>query len=283
MINSLIKKVLLANSSQLAFNWIYNRKFLKTYSQNNEMLMTDNVINNYKYNKPSYNSYPSSKKGDLSFQGNILRWLDKEINNNLMFNIKDYENLLLKKLMPGGTYNGYVESFGKELVYKQLLKDLKINNDYEIDDDQLVGFIPYIIAKAYSLDNEYAFSLAKLLTTNLDYLRFYEIFDILMNTQDKQKDLEGIKALIPKSFINSINDALSSNDDSFIKSTKMLSCSINYALPIIFYLYNKYDSLMDALKENVILGGASSDRAMIITVLYPNSILDENWDKYIRG
>lgn len=46
MSNQLIKKVLLANSSQLGFNWIYNRKFLKAYSVDNNMLMLK-IMNSY--------------------------------------------------------------------------------------------------------------------------------------------------------------------------------------------------------------------------------------------
>lgn len=185
--------------------------------------------------------------------------------------------------MPGGNYFGYVESFGKKLVFKSLLKALKRENNYLIDDDQLVGFIPYIIKLAYNLDNEDAFSLASLLTSNKDYLSFYHIFDILINSSNKKKALKEIFTLVPKSYQNDIEIALSSNDDSFIKSTKMLSCSMTYAIPVIFYLYNKHLTLMDALRENVILSGASSDRAMILAVLYPNSELDSKYNQYYRG
>lgn len=158
-------------------------------------------------------------------------------------------------------------------IFLRQVADIRIKAFYEYRSLILTGFLRTILVSAISLVGSLIFGF-------IFYLLQVSKYKYLVSLT---KIIEEIKVLIPKSFINSINDALSSNDDSFIKSTKMLSCSINYALPIIFYLYNKYDSLMDALKENVILGGASSDRAMIITVLYPNSILDENWNKYIRG
>lgn len=280
--NQLIKKVLLANSSQLGFNEIYNRKFLFNYSRTNQMLMTDNNSRHYKYNKPSYNNYPNSKKGELSFQGQILFWLDEAINTRFNFSGQDYKNLLLKKLMPGGTYQGYVEDFGKKLVFSELTKDLKVDFKYQIDDDQLVGFIPYIIAKAYNLTNEYAYKLASILTKNNDYIIFYEIFDILIKEKNKEKAIEAIMPLIPKPYINSITSAISYNDNSFIKSIKMLSCAIGYAIPIIIYLYKKHRRLINALSENIILGGASSDRAMLLTLLYPNDLLPKEWNKYLN-
>lgn len=270
--NDLINLVLLSNSSQLGFNWIYNREFLKSYSKNNEMLMTEINNKHYTENKPSYNSYKGAKIGDTSLCGNIIKWLYKDLKEKESYNEDDYKRLLLNHFMPGGLYTGYVESYGKELVLNELSK----NNKFEMKDDQLVGFVPYIVYKALKLDVYDALKLTKVLTNNKDYEILYNILENV----NKDNILKVVKNS-NLSFKGKILNAINYNDDSFIKDIHELSCSIDVAFPIIFYLYNKHNNLLDALKENVILGGASSDRAIILATLYYPDKLKSEWNKYL--
>jgi len=274
--NELIKLVLLSNSSQLGFNWIYNREFLKQYSKTNNMLMTKPINKHYEENKPSYNTYEGYEIGENTLQGQIVSCLYNDMINNDLYNEHSYEKLLLNHFLPGGIYKGYVESYGNKLVVKYLNKRLKINNEISLDDDQLVGFVPYVVYKALNKSSSDALKLTNVLTNNEDYKY---LFDILDNVNK-----ENIKEVLTRSklsFKNKILNAIKYEDDTFIKDVHELSCSIDVAFPIIFYLYNKHKSLIEALNENVILGGASGDRAIILALLYHPDKLPKEWDKYI--
>lgn len=283
--NDLLKTVLLSNSSQIGYNWIYNSEFLNKRSLEENMLMTKPNNDDYHYNKPSYNSYEGKPAGTNSIQGEILKWLYNGFLKHENFDENDYKRLLLEKFMPGGSYSGYVESYGKKLVLKELNKILKIEDNLIMDDDQLVGFIPYIICKVFNKSNEEAIKLTEVLTNNNDYLLFFKAFDeITKNKHLNKKELltkiiKGLNVTYQSSLLKAVN---SNNSSDFINGPHDLSCSIDVALPIIFYLYNKHLKLYDALEENVKLGGASSDRALLLGLLYYPDELPKEWDKYFN-
>lgn len=277
-LNKLIKRVLLANSSQLGFNWIYNSEFLLEHSKNNKMLMTVPNTKYYEDNKPSYNVYENAPLGSFTLQGNILKWLYQDLLKHQVYNDISYKSLLLNKLMPGGSYVGYVESYGKKLVLNELSKMFK-KDLIAMDDDQLVGFIPYIAYKALNMQVKEALKLTLVLTNNNNYELYFKALDLLL--EKGKQSLNEALMLMPKEHQEKIKLAINSNDASnFIKDTHDLSCSINYAMPVIFYLYNKHNNLLDALSENVVLGGASSDRALLLGLLFDDESLPEEWNYY---
>lgn len=283
--NELIKQVLLANSSQIGFNWIYNPEFLKEYSKNNNMLMTAPNDEHYHHNKPSYNSYEGAPAGSNSLQGQIIKWLYEEVSKSNHYGPGRYKHLLVNKFSPGGAYVGYVESYGKKLILSELAKDFKTPANIVLDDDQLVGFVPYIVYKALGKSLDEAYELTKVLTNNDDYYFYFEMFDYILESKDqnKQKALNKSIRLAPIKMKEKLENAIAKEDASeFIKDTHDLSCSIDVAMPIILYLYSKHNSLIDALKENVVLGGASADRAIILGLLYYPDILPIEWNKYLE-
>lgn len=283
--NQLIKQVLLANASQLGFNWIYNQKFLKEYSKENEMLMTAPNNEHYHHNKPSYNTYEGKPAGSNTLQGEIVKWLYNDVVNHGEYTSSHYKTLLLRKLTTGGEYSGYVESYGKKLVYNQLDFSLKLNNPLIMDDDQLVGFVPYIVYKALNKNTNEAFKLTEVLTNNQDYSGFFKAFDDILEHKKANKKEAIINSLkyVPEGYHQNIKKALmTNNSEDFISGPHDLSCSIDVALPIIYYLFNKHESLFDALQENVILGGASGDRALLLGLLYFEDELPKKWDKYLK-
>lgn len=278
--NDLIKTVLLANSSQLGFNWMYNRKFLKEHSKNNEMLMTLPNHAYYREYKPSYFSYPNAKIGDVTLQGEILKWLYNGWKKSSNYSVNDYKRLLVKHLMPGGLYNGYVESYGNKLILNELNKKFNLK-EVSMDDDQLVGFVPYIVSKALNEPVDKALSLAHLLTNNKDYDYYFNALDLIL--EKGKTSLDDAITLMPVNHQTKIKEAINATSvDDFVNSPHDLSCSIEVAMPIIFYLYNKHQNLLEALKENVVIGGASSDRALILAILYFPSELPKEWYGYIQ-
>ncbi len=118
-----------------------------------------------------------------------------------------------------------------------------------------------------------------------DYISFFNAFDSLLENKIRNKKEAITKSLeiVPIKYNEKILLAINSTEpEQFIKGPHDLSCSIDVALPIIYYLFNKHDSLLEALKENVVLGGASADRALLLALLYFKDELPKEWDNYIR-
>lgn len=278
MNNKIINNVLLANASQMGFNWIYNYKFLKDYSKDNEMLMQVPDLDLYSKAKPSYFAYKDAKLGTLSVQGEIIKWLYNDWKNDHHFSPTKYKNMLYEAFKPGGFYHGYIESYGRVLVFNMLSKEMKNDNLAPINDDQLVGFAPYIVSKALGKSNEEAFYLTSVLTDDKTYLDLYYVLDKITSKPKSEELL--------LNSINTLNDHLKErikdgiiikNTDEFLIKNDGTSCSVIKSMPIIFHLYLKHNNLNDALLENVIIGGASCDRAILLGYLFKDDKLPKTW------
>jgi len=278
MRNKLIENILLSNASQLGFNWIYNSEFLKEYAKKNEMLMKVPNEEMYRKVKPSYHAYPNAPLGTLSVQGEILKWLYDNWEKDSTYSPHEYYNLLLNAFKPGGFYYGYVESYGRILVYNYLANEMKNKDLIPLNDDQLVGFMPYLAAKALNKSNNEAFEFTKVLTKDETYLELFNLLDLVIDNKKSDDLILNNLNKLNNDLIDKIrNGILIKDTDEFLKHNDGTSCSVIKSMPIIFHLYLKHDNLLDALKENVVIGGASSDRALLLGFLYKNDNLPSDW------
>lgn len=281
------EQILLANMSALGFNWIYDRKFLKDYAINHTLLMQVPDPDIYQKAEKGFYAYPTDKVGVLSFQGQIFQWLLKAWSTEVNFTQQDYAALIYEKIRPGGEYFGYVESFGKKLIYNRLIKDLQLSaTPIAINDDQLVGFIPYIVGTILKKTLKESFTLAQVFTSDQDYFKFYGFLEKirgLSSLKERKKAIIDNQELIPPRFLHKIMDAVKfTHLDEYMDKYMEVSCDYFFALPLIMYLYTHYESLYEGLEVNVLLGGASMDRGLILGFIYPKSPLPDDWGQYLK-
>ncbi len=276
-------QALVANAASLGVHWIYNHKKLKEIAQKQSLLFLSQDQTFYDNAKPSYYVYPKNKIGDLSVQGQMLTWLYKGLKDNPNFQKHDYELLLIDKFMPGGKYQGYVESYAKKLIISKLSDELKLNLDKQkLDDTHLVGFLPYLATKSLGLSIDKAIELTTLFSINNDYQTYMLMFEQLFIALDKHtiKDavLKTIKyapkhELLKFEHISSIDDI-----DQFIESYAGRACSIDQSVPLVMYILYHAKSYEKALEINAQVGGASSDRALLLaTFLSQVYDMPSNW------
>ena len=270
--NKQIKAGLLANAASLGIHWIYNYKFLNELSLNESLLFRIQDPLLYRKAKPSYFSYPNQKLGDVSVQGDMLKWLYEALKNNNDYQVKQYENMLFKQFMPGGSYQGYVETYAKKQVIQTLSKQVNIKLDpIEKNDDHLVGFMPYLAVKALNLNTLKAWELTQLYTLDETYLSLFKMFDVLIDhlkTHSKKDALNIAIKHAPKAYVKILNEALiEENTNDFIDLYAGRACSIDQSIPVIFHVFAKYDSFEEAIKENAKIGGAIADRATVLGYL----------------
>lgn len=270
---SFIQPALFGNASSLGYHWMYNSDYLEHLSHEKELLFQVPNKKEYEEAGRSYYAYPNAKLGDISVQGQMLRWLYEAVLSNPNFNKDDYHQLLFDKFRPGGIYQGYVESYAKKLVINQLNNDLQLGlKDIEKDDDHLVGFLPYWVSKELNKSSTWAYELTTVLSSRLEYKMLFAMFDQLfieLNTHDMRASIIHTLPLAPKGLVHKIEKGLEMEDTkSFIHAYSGTACSIYQAIPLIFHLLSHSHSVMELLEKNIVIGGATSDRAMVLLALW---------------
>ncbi len=269
--NKQLQGALVANAASMGFNWIYNIPYLERLAKEQDLIFQPVDAAKYKRARKAVLAYPAANVGDVSLQGEILRWLYQALKENPDLTKENYETLVYEHIKPGGDYYGWIESYGKKLVYSRLIDDLKTEDTYpEMNDNQLIGFIPYFATKALDLPNEKAWELAQAFTDNEDYKAFYDVFDFIIEEAKKTSLNEALKASlvkIPMQFGFKCTMALNMETPKDMLKIVETSCAIGYALPLTFTILQHTNSFEEAIKLNTQFGGASCDRGTLIGFL----------------
>lgn len=268
----IIKAALIANEASLGLHWIYDGQYLKDLSKKQSLLFLSQDKEHYDASHPSFYVYPENKRGDVSVQGHILKWLYQALKNSPDFTQKQYSQLLFDKFRPGGDYKGYVEKYSNQHVFNVLAKKLRTQVETKpVDDHQLVGFMPYLVCKELGLDNDRAFDLASVYTNDEIYLEFYKMFDELIKLSPKEGLKNAIELslkLAPNAYQEKLKKAIDIRDtDLFIDEYAGRACPIDQALPLIIHILYHTSTFKQAVELNTLVGGASSDRGTLLGAL----------------
>jgi hypothetical protein len=269
---SYVLNALLGNAATLGIHWIYNPEYLAKLSQKQSLFFLKQDAQRFKEAQPSYFAYPKTEVGDVTSQGMILFWLFEALRTNPNLTKEQYQVLIFDHIRPGGDYEGYIETYGHKLIINQLNQHMKLNlPQLPIDDDHLIGFIPYMACKQLGLPLEKAWEIAQALTNKEEYLHSYHMFDAILNALSAQ----GLKEILPKAiqlapkrFTVQLQKALSMTDTTaFVKDYAGPACAINQSVPIIIHLLYHSTSLLDAWQRNALIGGAIAERAMLLSMI----------------
>ncbi len=286
----MIRASLVANSASLGLNWIYNMSYLKKITEDKEPVFWPIDPEVYEKSRKGYLAYPNHEVGDLSLQGNLLVLLYKKLIADHEYTPNKWREDLYDYIRPGGEYEGWVESYGLDLVLKILMEKMYKKNpvvNTTHDDDQLVGFVPFLVFKALHTDLSKALEFVKVLSAKTDYIKLYEMFDVIY---ERSTSLENMKVAIrdaillaPQHFQKDLEMAITMEDtDQFIIEYSGTACNIHHAVPLIIHLLYFAESYEDAIKKNTVIGGASSDRGLLVGgILGKVSKVPETWIKTV--
>ncbi|MCF7931157.1 MAG: ADP-ribosylglycohydrolase family protein [Acholeplasmataceae bacterium] len=283
-----IQGALVANAASMGFNWIYNMPYLERLSQTESLVFQKPNPDQYKRAGKSYYVYPRAEIGDVSIQGEVLKWLYKGVLSDNNLSREAYKKLIYDHIKPGGSYDGYIESYGKKLVFNSIIDELKLDIEKQtFHDDQLVSFMPYLVCKELDLPLDKAWDLAQAFTDIDHYKTFFNIFDQLianLSHMSMLESVENILRLVPQKYQESIELAIKMNDTTkFIIDHAGTDCHIHHALPLIFHILTHTNNYEDAVKLNVKLGGASCDRGLLIGAIYSQiSEIPEDWKQKVN-
>ena len=173
------------------------------------------------------------------------------------------------------------------MILKNLAHELDIQLDeIKTDDTHLVGFMPYLASKALELPTQKAWELAQLFTNNKHYLTYYLYFDVLFELlKDKPlKDaINSVLTYAPDIYQEALEKAIEIQDtNTFIKQYAGRACSIDQAIPVIMHILYHTHTFEEALELNAKIGGASSDRGLIIgAILNEVYTIPNDWIKKV--
>lgn len=265
----ILRNALIGNAAALGLNWIYDMPFLERLSKKQDILFLKPDQTLYDQSKKSYFAYPNASIGDVSFQGNIAIWLYQTLKQNPQYPFDQYDDLIYDRIKEGSDYQGYIEAYGRKLLEDR--KSMENNPDFfsrPFDDDQLVGFVPYLVCHQVGLTTSRALKFTHVFASHPDYLLYFNMLDTFF----KHAKTKPHKALI----LDIINGLPEDKKETFLKATQMTdskkyiaiyagtACHIDHAVPVIFHVAYHSNSFEEGLHLNTKIGGASSDRGMLI-------------------
>ncbi|MDI6453320.1 ADP-ribosylglycohydrolase family protein [Peloplasma aerotolerans] len=283
--NQFIKGALVANAAAMGYNWIYNMPYLEKLSKEQSLVFQKADPAQYERAKKSYYVYPKAEIGDVSVQGEVLKWLYIAMKDNPELTVEDYEKLVFNQFQPGGDYQGYIESYGKKLVINRLSEILKLDiKKVAQTDDQLVGIVPYLVCKELNLSNEKAIELKNTFTNKTEYDDFFIMFDHIIEAVKNGSLKEALKKNIkyaPKDYYEKLEKAIEIDDTKkFIIDHAGTDCHIPKSIPLIYHILYHATDFEDAVVKNVLIGGASCDRGLVIGAIFSQvSEIPEAWIK----
>ncbi|MFZ9138904.1 MAG: ADP-ribosylglycohydrolase family protein [Bacilli bacterium] len=263
---------LLGNAANLGIHWIYNAAYLSNLSKTEDLFFRKQDKKIYDEAHPSYYAYPEAEVGDVTSQGMFLFWLTEALKNNPNLSREAYGDLIYQHIKPGGDYTGYIETYGHKMIMNTLNQKMKLGMPTILmDDDHLIGFVPYIATKQLGLSNQRAWDLAQLFTNKEEYPACYEMFDAIMEGLKHQSMQQAVQNAIqkaPRRFAVQMKKAIEMTDTAaFVKDYAGTACAINQSVPIIIHLLYHSKDLMDAWLRNALISGAIAERAMLLTMI----------------
>jgi hypothetical protein len=269
---NLIEYALYANAATLGIHWIYNQEFLLEESKKASLFFRRQDPSFFAQAGKAYYAYPLSQVGDVTGQGVILAYLYRLMKHNPEASQTEYKQLLLNHFLPGGDYIGYVETYMHKLIFNHTIDYLKLSSPPTLmDDDHLIGFVPYLVVKQLGLPTSKAWELAQLFTNKQEYLDCFYMFDYIfdhLNDGLLENVLKEAIKLGPKRYQIQLSKALQMTDTAaFVKDYAGTACAINMSVPIIIHLLNKSRSFDEMLLNNALISGAISERGMMLAAL----------------
>jgi hypothetical protein len=271
--NTFIAPALIANASTLGIHWIYDHLYLEQLAAKQDLLFLRQSKEHYDAARSAYLTYEGHELGGVTIQGQMLKWLYQAMKNNPDFSSMDYSKLLYQQFKPGGAHHGYIESYAKKHVLSILAKSVDVSvPELPVNDDHLVGFLPYLVCKELGLDATKAWELTKVYSHDEDYYAYFLMFDELLRLLPQVGMHEAVKASVsmgPKQFQTALQQAVAMDDaNAFIEAYSGRACAIKYSIPLIVHILSHTDSYEEAIRYNARLGGAISDRNMLLGALF---------------
>jgi len=250
----LVKSVMIADALSFGSHWVYD---------------TEKLADNYsgiikKYTTPMSKFHEGKKAGDLSHYGEQAFALLQSISNHQSFDLKEFRDDWVQYLE---NTEMYMDHAMKDSMQK--FKDSETiigaeNVELGGISRSLPVFIEEEISKKEFLDLVHLTHNGEVVDQTAEFV-FNVIQEVLAGKDYKKaiEDNKGINQFVEESFkkIGSKDKIVANADD------RGQGCSIKQGLPIVLDVLWNADDLIEALTLNIMAGGDTSARAMVIAAV----------------
>lgn len=281
-LKAMLYGVFYGDAYSLAAHWVYDIKTIENSSLNLDIC--NNPISTY---------HPTKTAGDFTHYGDQMLWLLEDLTKHKVFSLVDFGEHWYQKMK---TYDGYIDSASKH-TFKQLSESKNFFScGSDSSDLSAVSRMFPIILKYHDQtdDMQEAIKLHTIVThMNKDLLLvanfFAEVSIAILNGASLYQTIEESSKHFGANIQKWTQEAkvLQTMDTKEAIQKLGQSCSVDGAYASTIYILLKYqDNFTLALKENLLAGGESSARAMIIGgllgILHHKEVLSSSYIKQIN-
>lgn len=247
----LVKAVFVADALSFGSHWVYSTDKLKEeYS---------GIIDEYR--DPMSKFHEGKKAGDLSHYGEQAFVLLKSISENQNFDLKQFRNDWIEYLENNEMYLDHAMKDSLEKFKESETLIGAENHELGGIARSLPIFIEEEISKKEFLDLVHLTHNGEVVDQTAEFI--FELIKAELNGTNYKKAIEANKNI--NQFIEENFKKISSKDKIVARADERgQGCSIKQGLPIVFDVLWNSDNLLEALTLNIMAGGDTSSRAMLI-------------------
>ncbi|MFT6022954.1 MAG: ADP-ribosylglycohydrolase [Ascidiaceihabitans sp.] len=218
-----------------------------------------------------YFAHGGRHSGMLTQYGEVLRLAIQSMNaNNGAFDVDAYQAAFVAHFGPGGTYQGYIDRPTRAALDNIAAEKFPSG----IDDDQnpAVSRLPAILAKYHTAENLPEMIKQSMQITNVNdaaaaySAAFSDVLSRVMHNEPLGDALDAAAHSADQSIKTELLDALSTRDSNSTDYAGLVgrACHLPTAGPVMFHILKHSDSYREAVERNILAGGDSAGRAILI-------------------
>ena len=220
---------------------------------------------------PAFFAHGKRRDGMLTQYGEALHLAVRCINrNDGAFDVATYQQDYVDTFGAGGSYQGYIDKPTRGTLANIAVEQLAPSG---IEDDQLpaLSTLPAIVLAYHDADNFPTTVKEAIQVTSLDAeaLAYGGVFTDLLTRVLAGEDIG--KALWASAITagptgQALLDALDTDEDSSVNYGEITgrACHLSMGMPLAFHILSRAQSFEDAIERNILAGGDSAGRAIVI-------------------
>lgn len=277
---------LVADAAALGLHWLYDVDRISSVVAGKSPAFVPIDAANYEDTK-GYFAHAAREDGQSSQYGEALRLAMTSIGEKDRFIQTAYQTAYYDHFGPGGTYTGYIDRPTLGAIIN-IAQEQRMPSGVDDDQHPAVSTLPAIVAK-HGNDLDIINLGIKVTNVNSDATRYAHLFaTVLSHIFDGTETLP--EAMISAAKSSSVlRKALASKETDSIKYGEVTgrACHLNQGLPLSWHILKHTSSFEEAVEMNILAGGDSCGRAMIIGSLagaaYGFGSIPKDWQNQLEN
>ncbi|MEP5760445.1 MAG: ADP-ribosylglycohydrolase family protein [Litoreibacter sp.] len=261
---SALMGALIADAAALGLHWVYDVERITNAVGQGSAAFVPLDIKHFE-SKPIFFVHGARKDGMLSQYGEVLALAMTSILKHNGFTTQTYQTDYAAHFGPGGQYQGYIDHPTRGTLANIAREQLDPSG---VDDDQhpALATLPAIVAR-YGADPAQIERAIKVTNVNDDADHYGAIFAqtlaaVLSGTPLK----DALKAAANAPDLQAALDTTETSSTEYGAVTRR-ACHLPQGVPLSWHILNNSSSYQEAIEANVLAGGDSCGRAIIVGAL----------------